>query len=167
MAHPDDLDFVHSRELTTVEWANLVVGLLKRQFFGPGVISSPEGFYFPGSGASEESGMGLAVMRTIDLTPGSESCTMQEVSYNEASKLTGESDFHKHVVAIGGAFNVYPPPTATWDMFVAEGALRPIEEADDPENLSSDILWWFARDTNWAWMWLKVSENLTAEYAGE
>jgi len=167
MAHSDELDFVQPGDVTSAKWANAVVELLKRKFFGPGIQVTPEGFYIPGSGVTEDSGIGMAVMRELDLTDDAEFCKMQEVAYNNDSKLTGESDFYKHVVAIGGLFNVYPPPTATWEMFVAEGALRLVEEADDPENLSSAVLWWFTRDNNWAWMWLKTSENMTAEYAGE
>lgn len=142
-----------------------IIAALRRRIFGPGVRQTSEGWLILGGLTRGSVGHMYAVMRTLVTTPSSESCTMQEVGYNEDDKLTGEADFHKHVVAHGAIFDVYPPPTATWDMFVAEGALRLVGEAEDPENLSSAILWLVDRDTHWARMWIKTSENMTVVIA--
>jgi hypothetical protein len=156
----------HSGDPIAAAWAQRITALVKRQIKGPGVIISDDGIWIPGGGPSQESGIGLAVMRGLTLT-GTKSCQMQEVDYSGDDKLEGEDDFHKHVVAIGSPFEVYPPPTGTWEQFDVEGALRLVEEAEDPENLSSAPLWWFTRDKYWAWLWLKAKEHILAVAVAE
>lgn len=137
--------------------------LASRNVYGPGVVATSDGwFVVPQPPTSGGGGTTIvpAVMRELNVsTP---ICTMQEVDYNNDSKLTGEDDFHKHVGATGSIFEVVPLPTFTYAQFNIEGALRDPDDADDPENLSAAILWWVdkSRELPWAWMMLKSIENL-------
>lgn len=135
--------------------------LANRQTHGPGVISGPDGVAILTSLSAGGTNIIPCVMR--ELVVETPICTMQEVEYDAASKLTGEDDFPFHVVAIGTIFEVLPPPTFTYAQFNVEGALRDPDDADDPENLSAAILWWVdtSRTVPWAWMMMKSTENLT------
>jgi len=136
--------------------------LASRNVYGPNVMATSDGWLVmsppPASGGTT---IVPAVMRELNVsTPV---CKMQEVDYNNAAKLTGESNFYKHVVAVGEIFEVIPPPTFTYAQYNVQGALRDPDDADDPENLSSAILWWvdLSRELPWAWMMMKSVEDLT------
>jgi len=143
---------------------NLINRLLKRQIYGPNVTASSDGWFIknpitpPGAGSS----LVLAVMRALSVA--GQTCSMQELGYSKtASKLTGEDGFKWHVTTVGAVFTVVPPPLHTYGIFNMEGALRPVAEIVEPENLSSAVCWWVdrAKNPSWAYACMIPDEDLT------
>lgn len=158
---------VREGERPSASHTNKIIQAVNREFVAPNAISGPDGYALvSGRGGLSGGPFTLAVLRELDI--GNQLAKMQDVAYTSdpnEQKLDGEVNFYKHVIAVDEIYEVIPPPTATFQMFnVQDGAaLRPIEEASDPEDLSAAILWLVMKETEplpWAWMWIKPKPQM-------
>ena len=121
----------------TAHQANLINKLLHRRVTGIGVTEVADGWHVNsilGAGDSFK----LCVIRTLDLVVSPQLMEAQAIAYNEDPLQPGES--YKHIVAVGENFEVFPPPTWTYEMYQVEGA-SPKPFIED-ENLISIVPWW-------------------------
>lgn len=160
IATVNDLKHVREGQLVSSKAFNALIDVVSRalKVRGPNTLQGLSGTYVIGGGRSGGGDNAKCVLRSLDTV--AKTVTVQKVVWDKyASKLDGEAKFPHHLAAVGAVFDATPLPGGTYEQFNIQYAVRPIDEAGDPENLANAPLWWY-NSRKEMWLFFNWPENI-------
>lgn len=120
---------------------NRIIAALGRGAVGANVMASTDGVaIIPGGGGGSRKR--FCVLRFVDAsTPLIQ--VQQVIEQPNESKQPGETGQRYHIGAIGSVFEAFPWMNGTYAQFNMQGAIRPIADILEPEDLSGATLFFY------------------------